>query len=95
MGGRKESFIRNEINGKVLAKGIPDPTQAWPGRRVGQREDILDADGALGRIMRGYSEVAGVWAGRGCLPDTGLIAKHLIYGSAGAIKESNISPCQR
>ena len=38
MDGRKESFIRNEINGKVLAKGIPGPTQAWPGRRVGQRD---------------------------------------------------------
>ena len=56
MGGRKESFIRNEINGKVLAKGTPGPTQAWPGRQVGQREDISRCCWSSGKAHAGGTQ---------------------------------------
>lgn len=81
MSGRKESFIRNKINPKGSAEGSSGPVQEWPGRRQAGGEHV-HMRGASGRTSVEGLGAAGVWAG-------------VIYRSAGAIGEGNISPCQR
>lgn len=52
----EESVVRNKINLKVLAEGIPGPIQKQPGRQMGQRESISTRCQSLGKDLAGGTE---------------------------------------
>lgn len=80
MGGRKESFVRNKINRKGSAGGTSGPIPGWQ---------------AGGRLEGEVSTCAERWEGLCGGTQSGWDLGSVIYRSAGAIREGNISPCQR
>lgn len=89
-------MIRTEVNLEVLAEGASGLTRVCPGRQWAGEGAFQDAARALERLwlegLRSGWNLGRPWL---LARHTGLIAKLLIYGSAGAIRENNISPCQR